>query len=139
MSGSTNEGSLWGARFASGPSPELAALSRSTHFDWQLAPYDIAGSRAHATALAAAGYLSESERERMLDGLDRLEEAVESGEIVARESDEDVHGALEAALIGHRRRRPRRQAPRRPQPQRPDRHADPAVPARPFASTSASS
>ena len=49
----TNEGALWGARFASGPSPELAALSRSTHFDWVLAPYDLAGSHAHAAALAA--------------------------------------------------------------------------------------
>ena len=38
-----------------GPSPELAALSRSTHFDWELALYDIAGSHAHAKALAAAG------------------------------------------------------------------------------------
>ena len=50
----TTEGSLWGARFASGPSPELARLSKSTHFDWQLAGYDLAGSRAHARALAAA-------------------------------------------------------------------------------------
>ena len=49
----TNEGALWGARFASGPSPELARLSKSTHFDWQLARYDLAGSRAHARALAA--------------------------------------------------------------------------------------
>ena len=46
---------LWGGRFAEGPSPELAALSRSTHFDWELALYDIAGSHAHAKALAAAG------------------------------------------------------------------------------------
>ncbi|MFX3725014.1 hypothetical protein ACJBP2_10500, partial [Streptococcus suis] len=61
MSGSkgdgTNEGALWGARFATGPSPELAELSRSTHFDWELALYDIAGSHAHAKALGAAGYL----------------------------------------------------------------------------------
>ncbi|MGN6503154.1 MAG: argininosuccinate lyase, partial [Pseudolysinimonas sp.] len=48
---------LWGGRFEDGPSPELAALSRSTHFDWQLASYDIQGSHAHAKALAAAGYL----------------------------------------------------------------------------------
>ncbi|MDI2099763.1 argininosuccinate lyase [Ruicaihuangia caeni] len=98
--GSTNEGALWGARFASGPSPELAALSRSTHFDWQLYPYDIAGSRAHAKALAAAGYLDDAELERMLDGLDRLEAAVDAGQIVPGEGDEDVHGALETALIG---------------------------------------
>ena len=59
--GATNAGSLWGARFTDGPSAELARLSKSTHFDWQLAPYDIAGSRAHATALAAAGYLTGDE------------------------------------------------------------------------------
>ncbi|GAA2046340.1 argininosuccinate lyase [Agromyces tropicus] len=95
----TNEGSLWGARFTGGPSPELQRLSKSTHFDWQLAPYDLAGSRAHARALAAAVYLDEAELTRMLVGLDALEAKVVSGELVAADSDEDVHGALEAALI----------------------------------------
>ncbi|MHB1290544.1 MAG: argininosuccinate lyase, partial [Georgenia sp.] len=47
--------SLWGGRFAGGPADALAALSRSTHFDWRLARYDIAGSRAHARVLGAAG------------------------------------------------------------------------------------
>lgn len=95
----TNEGALWGARFSSGPSPELARLSRSTHFDWQLAPYDIAGSRAHAEALASAGYLSAEECAQMQDALTRLADAVASGAIVAGEDDEDVHGALERHLI----------------------------------------
>jgi argininosuccinate lyase len=95
----TNEGSLWGARFAGGPSPELQRLSKSTHFDWQLAPYDLAGSRAHARALAAAGYLDPGELDRMLAGLDALEARFLAGELVAADSDEDVHGALEAALI----------------------------------------
>ena len=95
----TNEGALWGARFASGPSPELAALSRSTHFDWVLAPYDLAGSHAHAAALAAAGYLTADEEERMHAGLDALAAAIADGSLVAADSDEDVHGALEAALI----------------------------------------
>jgi argininosuccinate lyase len=97
--GRTGEGSLWGARFAGGPSPELAALSKSTHFDWTLAPYDIAGSRAHAKALAAAGYLTEDELTGMLDALDRLDADVASGAFVAAETDEDVHGALERGLI----------------------------------------
>jgi len=95
----TGDGSLWGARFASGPSPELAALSRSTHFDWQLARYDIAGSHAHATALAAAGYLDDEQAAAMHAGLDELLNRVESGELVAQPGDEDVHGALEAALL----------------------------------------
>ncbi len=93
------QGALWGARFSDGPSPELERLSRSTHFDWELAPYDIAGSRAHAKALAAAGYLDEGELERMLDGLDALHAAIQDGSFVARASDEDVHFALERGLI----------------------------------------
>ncbi len=95
----TNEGALWGARFAQGPSPELAALSRSTHFDWVLAPYDIAGSHAHATALAAAGYLDAEEEQRMHEGLDAVARAIADGSLVPAPSDEDVHGALERALI----------------------------------------
>ena len=95
----TNEGALWGARFASGPSPELAALSRSTQFDWLLAPYDIAGSHAHATALEVAGYLEPEEAARMHEGLDELLRKVEAGTLLPQESDEDVHGALEQALI----------------------------------------
>jgi len=95
----TGDGALWGARFASGPSEELARLSRSTHFDWQLAPYDIAGSHGHAKALAAAGYLTPDEEAAMHAGLDELLRRVEVGELVAAPDDEDVHGALESALI----------------------------------------
>ncbi len=95
----TNEGALWGARFATGPSPELEALSRSTHFDWALARYDIAGSHAHAAALEAAGYLSADEAARMHSALDVLAARVTDGTLVASPGDEDVHGALETALI----------------------------------------
>ncbi|WP_203135685.1 argininosuccinate lyase [Microbacterium sp. JZ31] len=95
----TNEGALWGARFATGPSPELQELSRSTHFDWRLALYDIAGSHAHAKALAAAGYLEADEERRMHEGLDALARGIQDGTLQARPGDEDVHGALEAALI----------------------------------------
>ncbi|SCY08750.1 argininosuccinate lyase [Microbacterium sp. LKL04] len=98
-SDATNQGALWGGRFATGPSPELVELSRSTHFDWALAHYDLAGSHAHARALAAAGYLTAEEESRMHAGLDALGDALRSGDLVAVESDEDVHGALEAALI----------------------------------------
>ncbi len=97
--GTTGEGSLWGARFSGGPSPELAALSRSTHFDWQLAPYDIAGSHAHAKALAAAGYLTGDQEAAMHAGLDEVGRRVATGVLTAQSGDEDVHGALEAALI----------------------------------------
>ncbi|MFI7496881.1 argininosuccinate lyase [Kocuria sp. M4R2S49] len=95
----TNEGALWGGRFAGGPADALAALSRSTHFDWRLAPYDIAGSRAHARVLHTAGLLSAGELEGMLEALDRLEADVRSGAYAPAPSDEDVHGSLERGLI----------------------------------------
>jgi len=97
--GATGEGSLWGARFASGPSPELARLSRSIHFDWQLAGYDLAGSSAHAKALASAGYLDDDELQRMLAAITQLGEAVVDGSFEARDDEEDVHAALERGLI----------------------------------------
>ncbi|NUS50468.1 MAG: argininosuccinate lyase [Nocardioidaceae bacterium] len=96
---STNEGALWGGRFASGPSPELAALSRSTHFDWRLAPYDLAGSRAHARVLHRAGLLTDEQRDGLVAGLDRLEARFRAGDLLPDEGDEDVHGALERLLL----------------------------------------
>ncbi|GAB3299494.1 argininosuccinate lyase [Parasphingorhabdus pacifica] len=90
---------LWGGRFASGPAEAMAALSLSTHFDWRLAPYDIAGSRAHARVLHHADLLTAEELERMLAGLDVLAADVESGEFQPVIDDEDVHTALERGLL----------------------------------------
>ncbi len=98
-SGGTVEGALWGARFASGPSPELARLSRSVQFDWKLADFDLRGSIAHARALAASGFLSDPELEQMTAALEQLRLGIAEGAIVPLESDEDVHGALERELI----------------------------------------
>jgi len=90
---------LWGGRFGSGPAAALAALSKSTHFDWRLAQYDLRGSKAHANVLHAAGLLSEDELTRMQQALDVLAADVASGAFAAAEDDEDVHTALERGLI----------------------------------------
>jgi argininosuccinate lyase len=95
----TNEGSLWGGRFADGPSDALAALSKSTHFDWVLAPYDVTASKAHARVLHRAGLLTDDEATRMLLALDELGEKVASGEFRPTVADEDVHTALERGLL----------------------------------------
>lgn len=95
----TEKLSLWGGRFTGGPADALAALSKSTHFDWRLARHDIAGSRAHARVLAAAGLLSAPDLAAMLAGLDALEADVIGGAFVAAPEDEDVHTALERGLI----------------------------------------
>ncbi|MGC4175681.1 argininosuccinate lyase [Demequina sp.] len=99
VEGGTVEGALWGGRFASGPDAALAALSKSTHFDWRYADDDLAGSVAHAHALLAAGLLTNDEASRMVAALEQMRADVASGDVVAAESDEDVHGALERVLI----------------------------------------
>jgi argininosuccinate lyase len=88
--------SLWGGRFAGKAADALTVLSRSTHFDWRLAPYDIAGSRAHARALHHAGLLDDATLEAMQVGLGQLLADVQSGAFGPLEDDEDVHTASEA-------------------------------------------
>ena len=90
---------LWGGRFDGGPAAALERLSASVHFDWVLAPYDLAGSRAHARVLHAAGLLDASQLAGLLTGLDTLERDVVDGSFVGTPTDEDVHTALERGLI----------------------------------------
>jgi argininosuccinate lyase len=90
---------LWGGRFSAGPSAELARLSKSTQFDWRLAPYDLAGSRAHARVLARAGLLDDAALSELLAGLATLAATVEAGTFQPSAHDEDVHTALERGLV----------------------------------------
>ena len=90
---------LWGGRFTSGPSDALVALSRSTHFDWRLAPYDLTASRAHARVLHRAGLLDDDQLAGLLAALDTLADDVASGAFGPLPADEDVHTALERGLV----------------------------------------
>ena len=99
MASEAKPGALWGSRFASSAADSVAALSKSTHFDWRLAQYDIAGSRAHVKALFTAGYLSSDEAERLTKVLAQLLERVLAGSFVPKDQDEDVHSSLERGII----------------------------------------
>ncbi|MGW5362211.1 argininosuccinate lyase [Actinopolymorpha pittospori] len=90
---------LWGGRFAGGPAQALAALSRSVHFDWRLAPYDIAQTGAHARVLHRAGLLSAEELDQVLDALRSLADDVRTGAVQPAPDDEDVHTAVERELL----------------------------------------
>ncbi|WP_369207084.1 argininosuccinate lyase [Streptomyces sp. PU-14G] len=99
MTSNNEDVRLWGGRFADGPAEALEKLSASVHFDWRLAPYDLAGSRAHARVLHTAGLLTADELRQMIDGLDALEQDVASGAFQGTLADEDVHTALERGLL----------------------------------------
>ena len=90
---------LWGGRFESGPDAVMAALSRSVHFDWVLAPYDLQQSRAHAGVLESAGLLSVDDANRVRSAIDELSIAVSNGTFLPSADDEDVHTAIERGLL----------------------------------------
>jgi argininosuccinate lyase len=90
---------LWGGRFEAGPTAAMAALSMSVHFDWRLAPYDIAQTRAHAGVLHTANLLTDDELALVRSALDQLLGDISSGAFEPTPDDEDVHTAIERGLI----------------------------------------
>ena len=81
------------------PAAEIAQrYGESVSFDWRLYRYDIAGSIAHAAALARAGIINADERQKIEDELRAIEKEIESGKFAWERSLEDVHTNIEAAL-----------------------------------------
>jgi len=89
---------LWGGRFSQGPEDSALALSRSVHFDWRLAPYDLRSSMAHLAVLKKSGLIDAKDADAIQKALKELVAEVSSGSFVAIDSDEDVHSALERGL-----------------------------------------
>ncbi len=90
---------LWGARFSSSPAETVFNLSRSVHFDWRLAPYDLVSSLAHLRALGRAGVVTEEISKQLEQGIRSLLADVIAGRFSPSDEDEDVHSALERALV----------------------------------------
>ena len=89
---------LWGGRFAQGPEDSVFALSRSVHFDWRLAPYDLRSSMAHLAILKKSALVSAKDAELIQAALKELMQQVSDGSFTPNDGDEDVHSALERGL-----------------------------------------
>ena len=85
-------------RFSSAASEIAQRYSESVSFDRRLYHHDIAGSIAHASALASAGILSADEFEMIARGLREIENEIAADKFVWDQSLEDVHMNIEAAL-----------------------------------------
>ena len=90
---------LWGGRFSQGPADSVFALSRSVQFDYRLAPYDIRSSLAHLSVLESSGLISSADAKVIAKVLKELMTEVTSGNFGIEEGDEDIHSALERAII----------------------------------------
>ncbi|MFU1478748.1 argininosuccinate lyase [Roseovarius sp. C7] len=89
---------MWGGRFAAGPDAIMEAINASIGFDKRMAAQDIAGSRAHAAMLAAAGIVSDSDADAMREGLLTVLSEIETGDFTFSTALEDIHMNVEARL-----------------------------------------
>jgi argininosuccinate lyase len=89
---------LWGGRFDSAPADAMAALSRSVHFDWRLAPYEIEVNLIHLKNLVEQGVVSKENGKNIESALIGLAKDIGSGSFKYTEADEDVHSAIERGL-----------------------------------------
>jgi argininosuccinate lyase len=88
----------WGGRFSAGPAELMLRFSESVSFDRRLAPFDVAGSKAHAAMLAKVGLIAKAERDAICAGLDAVLAEIEAGKFRWDTSLEDVHMNIEQAL-----------------------------------------
>src|SRR5262249_61272205 len=89
------------ARFRKEPDPRFWRMNRSLPFDWQLAPYDVLQSQAHARGLARIGVMTAGEAGGLAAGLDGVRGRIETAGLGLEESDPgsqlEIEGRLGAA------------------------------------------
>lgn len=90
---------LWSGRFSVQEDNLMEQFSESISYDKRLYKYDIAGSIAHVKMLAKQTIISQEEAEKIIDGLRKIERQIETGEFDFDPKDEDIHMAIERALI----------------------------------------
>ena len=93
-----NNNPIWGGRFSSKPNSTMEEINCSIHFDWRLYKQDIACSKAHAAMLAAVKIISDLDAEKIIDGLDTIEQEIEAGIFEFDSSLEDIHMNVENRL-----------------------------------------
>jgi argininosuccinate lyase len=95
-------GKMWSGRFREPLDAEFEAWQRSIVFDWQLLQEEVAASKAHASALAAAGIVTVDELAQLRNALDAIAAAHTSEEGKAQVRDhavaEDIHHYVELSL-----------------------------------------
>ncbi len=85
-------------RHALSVSDDFLGFTSSVHFDHRLWRCDIAGSIAHANALAGAGVLTSRELKKTVSGLRRVAKELSGGKVALDPELEDIHMKVESLL-----------------------------------------
>jgi argininosuccinate lyase len=96
-------GKMWSGRFREPLDPEFEAWQRSIVFDWRLLDEEVAASKAHASAICAAGIITEGEKAELRAALDAIAaaHASDAGKMAVRSHSaaEDIHHFVELSLV----------------------------------------
>jgi argininosuccinate lyase len=95
----TTTNQSWGGRFNQPTDEFVKIFGASVFFDKILAPYDIAGSIAHATMLCEVGLLTDEEKTQIIDGLNAILAEIKADKFKWSVDLEDVHMNIEARLV----------------------------------------
>ncbi|NLN61122.1 MAG: argininosuccinate lyase [Deltaproteobacteria bacterium] len=89
----------WGGRFREATNEQVERFTASLHYDRRLFRYDIDGSIAHAKMLAHQDIITQEESGAIVKGLKGILKDIEEGRFTFSDEDEDIHMAVEKALI----------------------------------------
>ncbi|MEO9671410.1 MAG: argininosuccinate lyase, partial [Marinomonas sp.] len=87
----TEGNSMWGGRFAEGPSAIMREINASIPFDKALWRQDIAASKAHVAMLGASGIVTKADAETIAGGLDQVAAEYEADGVPEDWDLEDIH------------------------------------------------
>lgn len=90
---------LWGGRFTKTAEEWVDDFGASIHFDQELVEEDIRGSIAHVTMLGKCGIITDAEKDKIKQGLERLLGKAQNGELEFSVAYEDIHLNIEKLLI----------------------------------------
>jgi len=103
MSNEQQSGKMWSGRFRQPLDAEFEQWQRSIVFDWRLLAHELAASKAHASALSAAGILTAAELEEVRSALDAIAKEFGTNEGAERVRNhpvaEDIHHFVELSLV----------------------------------------
>src|SRR3989344_5443714 len=89
---------LWGGRFSKPTDKLVEEFTKSIHFDYKLAEYDVLGSIHHIHVLKRQGLLNNAEHKKLKNGLMSILVSIADESFKPNDSFEDIHSYIQYLL-----------------------------------------
>jgi len=89
---------LWGGRFGKKTDPLVEEFTKSIHYDYKLAEYDVYGSLMHIKILKKADFLSITEYNKLHKAFSNILDKIKSGTFKYDNACEDIHTNIQNVL-----------------------------------------